>query len=121
MVATLLRRQLDEKAWKITIIDRDWQHHYQPGWLFIPFGIYSAEDCVKPKSDFIPKGVDFVLEEIQVIDPKQRLIKANRSLQLRLAGGCNRCRIADEIDGAMEDWLTTFMTLQPEGPWLHKN
>ena len=35
-------KKLSEKDWQITVIDRDWQHHYQPGWLFIPFGIYTA-------------------------------------------------------------------------------
>jgi len=121
MVATLLRRQLDEKEWKITIIDRDWQHHYQPGWLFIPFGIYSAADCVKPKSDFIPNGVDFVLDEVTGIDPKQRVIKAKQGLYnydwLVIATGCRI--MPDEIDGMMEDWrnnICDFYTLEGRGP-----
>src|SRR4030042_4602604 len=104
MVATLLRRQRDEKEWKITIIDRDWQHHYQPGWLFIPFGTYTAADCVKPKSDFIPKGVNFVLDEVTGVDPKQRVIKAKQGIYnydwLGLAPGCRL--MPDEIDGMME-------------------
>ncbi len=29
------------------------EHHYQPGWLFIPFGVYTAEDCIKYKMDFV--------------------------------------------------------------------
>ena len=57
MVASKLRRELSEAEWKITIIDHDEIHHYQPGWLFIPFGIYGEEDCIKPKRDFIPPGV----------------------------------------------------------------
>ena len=56
MVASKLRRELSEAEWKITIIDHDEIHHYQPGWLFIPFGIYGEEDCIKPKRDFIPPG-----------------------------------------------------------------
>lgn len=106
MVATLLRRQLDEKEWAITVIDRDWQHHYQPGWLFIPFGIYTAQDCVKPKSDFIPKGVNLVMDEVTGIDPKQRVIKAKQGVYnydwLVIATGCRI--MPDEIDGMMEDW-----------------
>ena len=57
IIATKMRQRLSEKDWQITVIDRDWQHHYQPGWLFIPFGIYTAADCVKPKSKFVPPGV----------------------------------------------------------------
>ncbi len=44
MCAAKLRRGLG-RDWEITIIDNDEMHHYQPGWLFIPFGIYTAEDC----------------------------------------------------------------------------
>ena len=49
MVAAKLRKELDESEWKITIIDNDEIHHYQPGWLFIPFGAYTPEDCAKPQ------------------------------------------------------------------------
>ena len=53
MVATKMREKLDPKEWEITVIDRDWKHHYQAGWLFVPFGIYTLDDCAKPKADFL--------------------------------------------------------------------
>src|SRR5690349_667362 len=34
MVANKLRRRLSTSDWDITIVDRDDQHHYQPGYLF---------------------------------------------------------------------------------------
>ena len=40
MVATKLRKVLSPLEWQITVVDNDEIHHYQPGWLFIPFGIY---------------------------------------------------------------------------------
>ena len=58
--ATKLRSKLDESEWKITVIDRSLKHHYQAGWLFVPFGVYDIKDCVKPQMDFVPKGVNFV-------------------------------------------------------------
>ncbi|MEW6668163.1 MAG: FAD-dependent oxidoreductase [Thermodesulfobacteriota bacterium] len=118
MVATLLRRQLDEKDWRITIIDRDWQHHYQPGWLFIPFGVYSPDVCIKPKSDFIPKGVKLVMDEAVRIDPHKRTVECRGGSYsydwLVLATGCRI--MPDEIDGMAEDWrnnIHDFYT--PEG------
>ena len=54
-----MRKKLDEKEWKITIIDRSTVNHYQPGWLFVPFGVYDIKECIRPLSGFIPKGVDF--------------------------------------------------------------
>jgi len=58
MVAANLRNELKDSEWQITMIDKDEQHHFQSGYLFIPFGLYSSEDVLKPKRDFIPQGVD---------------------------------------------------------------
>ncbi len=74
MVAGKLRKELPESEWQITIIDNDEMHHYQPGWLFIPFGIYSRKDCVRPKLEFIPDGVEFVVDEIERVEPEQRRV-----------------------------------------------
>ena len=40
MVANRLSHELEDD-WKITVVDADETHYYQPGFLFIPFGIYS--------------------------------------------------------------------------------
>src|SRR6185436_7680504 len=37
MLANKLRRRLPESDWEITIVDRDDEHHYQPGYLSLPF------------------------------------------------------------------------------------
>jgi len=39
MVAARLRRVLDADEWNITIVDQHEAHYYQPGFLFIPFGM----------------------------------------------------------------------------------
>ena len=78
MVATKLRKELSDAEWQITIIDNDEMHHYQPGWLFIPFGIYTAKDCMKPKREFIPKGVDFVLDEVVGVNTDQRTVEGKK-------------------------------------------
>jgi len=64
IIANMLRHELVESEWQITIIDKDEQHYYQPGYLFIPFGIYSANDILKPKKEFIPGSVEFVVDNI---------------------------------------------------------
>jgi sulfide:quinone oxidoreductase len=118
MVATKLREKLKESEWKITVIDRDWQHHYQPGWLFIPFGVYTQEDCAKPKLDFVLKGIDFVLDEVTNIDPVKKRIKTKKGHYdydwLVVATGCRI--MPGEVDGMMEGWrgdIQDFYT--PEG------
>ncbi len=75
MVANRLRRLLDLDEWKITIVDQDQTHYYQPGFLFIPFGIYSKNDVVKPKRDFIPAGVELIMSPIAEIDAENNRVK----------------------------------------------
>jgi sulfide:quinone oxidoreductase len=55
-----LRKVLDRSEWEITIVDQHQTHYYQPGFLFIPFGIYNKQDVIKPKADFIPAGVKLI-------------------------------------------------------------
>ena len=104
IIAAKMRQRLAEKDWQITVIDRDWQHHYQPGWLFIPFGIYTAADCVKPKSKFVPPGVTLVLDEITEIDPVKKQVKTRRDTYaydwLVVATGCRI--MPDEVEGMAE-------------------
>lgn len=70
IIANILDRRLDRKDWRITVVDKDNEHYYQPGFLFIPFGFYTKEDILKKKSKFIPRGVEFLVSEIERIDPQ---------------------------------------------------
>jgi sulfide:quinone oxidoreductase len=75
MVVNRLRRVLDVDEWKITIIDPIETHYYQPGFLFIPFGMYSKNDVMKPKRDFIPSGVEMIKAGAEVIEPDHNRVK----------------------------------------------
>ena len=63
-MANKLRKVLDRSEWEMTIIDEEKNHYYQPGFLFIPFGIYTKQDVIKPKADFIPSGVKLVFSKM---------------------------------------------------------
>ena len=67
MAVNKLRPLLAPDEWSITVVDSDDTHYYQPGFLFVPFGIYRPDEIVKPKQRFIPAGVDLVLAEIDRI------------------------------------------------------
>jgi sulfide:quinone oxidoreductase len=117
MVASKLRKELNSSEWQITIIDNDEIHHYQPGWLFIPFGIYTAEDCQKPKREFIPKGVDFVFDEVVGVNPDKRQVEGKKGRYdydwLIIASGCRI--VPEEVEGMMNDWrgdINDFYTLE---------
>ena len=79
IVVNKLRPRLGED-WQITIVDQNENHYYQPGYLFIPFGIYGEKDVVRPKQRFLPDGVDLVVSEIELIEPEQnQVVLANGS------------------------------------------
>lgn len=82
MMANKLHHELDDTQWHITIVDRNNIHYYQPGFLFIPFGIYQPEAVVKPRSEFIPEGVTFIIDEIQRINGtlNQVVLNSGRTL-----------------------------------------
>ena len=75
MMVNKLAPVLSPDEWQITIVDQDQRHYYQPGFLFIPFGIYRPEDVVKPKRNFFPPGVNVVFSGIDVIEPEQNRVK----------------------------------------------
>lgn len=68
MMANKLFKVLDRHEWEITIVDQHKTHYYQPGFLFIPFGIYNKQDVVKPKGDFFPSGVKVIYQPIDRIE-----------------------------------------------------
>ncbi|MHC1705516.1 MAG: NAD(P)/FAD-dependent oxidoreductase [Tenuifilaceae bacterium] len=74
IMANKLRKELNRDEWKITIVDKDPNHYYQPGFLFIPFGIYKKHDVIKSKANLIPSGVDFQLKEIDRVEPSSNTV-----------------------------------------------
>ena len=74
MMANKLSRNLNKQVWEITIVDKDEDHYYQPGFLFIPFAIYKPEQVIRPKKDFIPKGVNFLIDKIEKIEGEKNQV-----------------------------------------------
>ena len=118
MVAANLRKELDDGEWQITLIDKDEQHHFQSGYLFIPFGIYSKDDVLKPKRDFVPKGVDFVVDNVIKVDTEQRRLETEKGDSydydwLVISTGCRI--VPEEVEGMMDGWredVFDFYTLE---------
>lgn len=75
IMANKLAPVLDKREWQITIVDKDETHHYQPGYLFIPFNIYQREDVIKPRRDFFPPGIEVFMSPIEVIEPEANRVK----------------------------------------------
>ena len=75
MMSNKLRSSLETKEWDITIVDRSKTHYYQPGLLFIPFGIYNKQDVIKPKGNFFPSHTKVIYQDIDRIEAEENRVK----------------------------------------------
>lgn len=83
MMANHLNHHLKKPDWQISIIDEREEHHYQPGYLFLPFDIYSPDDIIKSIEDFIPKHVELVKGKIDKVLPKESKVQMAGGKELR--------------------------------------
>jgi sulfide:quinone oxidoreductase len=74
IVVNKLRPRLAEDEWKITVVDQATNHHYQPGYLFVPFDIYSPDELVKPTKRYLPDGVTLVAGEVDRVEADNNLV-----------------------------------------------
>lgn len=74
MMLNKLYKKLPKQEWEIIIVDKDANHYYQPGFLFVPFGIYSKEEIVKPKAQFFPKGIQPIWDEVVRVRPEEQRV-----------------------------------------------
>lgn len=75
MMANKLAKHLDPQIWRIILVDREPEHYYQPGFLFVPFGFYKPESVVKPKRIFIPSNVEYIDSNVELIEPSASRVK----------------------------------------------
>jgi sulfide:quinone oxidoreductase len=118
LIANILSKKLP-KDWRITIIAKSDEHHYQPGYLFTPFKMYGYErrsDITRPTAGLISKRAEFVLAEVKNIDHAGKTVATTAGNfpydWLVLAMGN---RVAPEETEGLEDALeknaATFYTL----------
>ena len=121
LVANLLVRKLDLRQWVVTVVDRTDIHVYQPGLLFLPFGLYGhdgREDIVRPIGDPLPREANFLAADVMRIDPERRTVETSvTTLHYDFLVCALGCRVApEEIEGLEADLgrgaVHTFYTLE---------
>lgn len=75
MAANRLVRMLNMDEWQMTLVDQDPVHYYQPGFLFLPFGMNTVKQIVKPKSNYVPRGAKLIQSSIAAIEPDHKRVK----------------------------------------------
>ncbi|WP_298286949.1 FAD-dependent oxidoreductase [uncultured Lutibacter sp.] len=101
MMANHLRPKLNKKEWKITIVDQYKTHYYQPGFLFLPFDIYTENQVKKVGEKFIPKEVNYIQKKIEQILPNENKVQLeDQILSYDLLIIATGSKIApDEVEG----------------------
>ena len=78
VMANRLRRRFGEREVRITVVDRDDRHVYQPGLLFLPFGLADLDEIVRPRARQLHRGIDFVRAEVDHVDlAEERVVLAD--------------------------------------------
>jgi sulfide:quinone oxidoreductase len=120
LAANRLRRMYSPDDLAITVVDQDDRHVYQPGLLFVPFGLTHPEDIVRPRERQLHGGIEFRQSAIDHVD-----IEAN---EVHLADGSTlgydvlivatgAVLVPEETDGLTgPGWMTNVFTFYtPEG------
>ena len=79
LVANRLRDMYPRDQAEITIVDQDDLHVYQPGLLFVPFGLSHPEDIVRPRRRQLHDGIELTVAPIDHVDIDTQVV--------HLAGG----------------------------------
>jgi sulfide:quinone oxidoreductase len=112
MMANHLVKKLPKKEWKITIVDQHETHYYQPGFLFLPFDIYTPDQVKKKGGKFIPEGVDYIQKKIELIQPEENSVKLEGDRVLKydiLIVATGSTTAPEEIEGmAGPEWYKSI-------------
>ncbi len=102
LTANRLRKRFAVDDVEITVVDQDGDHLYQPGLLFVPFGLAHGEDLVRPRRRQLRPGIRFVEHGIDRVEIESRTVfLGNGSILpydvLVVATGCRL--VPEETDG----------------------
>ena len=67
LTANRLRRACGDEI-EILVVDRDDRHVYQPGLLFVPFGLADPAEIVRSRRAQLHEGIEFRLAEVEHVD-----------------------------------------------------
>jgi sulfide:quinone oxidoreductase len=75
LVANRLRNEYTPAEAAVTVVDQDDVHVYQPGLLFVPFGLADAADIVRPRRRQLHDGIRLVVTPIERVDVDERRVQ----------------------------------------------
>ncbi len=68
LAANRLRKKFKQDRLRIDIVDQNNQHVYQPGLLFVPFGLAEPDEIVRKRDRQLHKGINYHQSAIDSVD-----------------------------------------------------
>ena len=120
MTANRLRRLYSADEAEIVVVDQDDRHLYQPGLLFMPFGLTHVEDIVRPRGRQLHDGISYrqsAVDSVNITDD-QVLLADGTSLEYDvLVVATGAVLVPEETEGLTgPGWMEKVFTFYtPEG------
>lgn len=74
-LARRFRRDLAAGRTSITVVDQDNRHVYQPGLLFLPFGMYTPEQVIRPRTPQLRPGITYLQQPIDRVEAELDVVR----------------------------------------------
>jgi len=74
LMANRLRKTYGQSEVEIAVVDRDDRHVYQPGLLFVPFGLADVDEIIRPRRRQLANGIAFHETEIDHVSLADDLV-----------------------------------------------
>lgn len=75
VVANRLRAAISRSDLRITVIDQNDEHNYQPGYVYRAFGRYTRRDVVRARHRLLADGIELILTAIDRLWPQAKQVE----------------------------------------------
>ena len=119
LTANRLRRLFTPDEAAVTVVDQDDRPVYQPGLLFVSFGLAHSEDIVRPRERQLHDGVEFIEAAIDRVDIDANEVHLANGVALGydvLVVATGARLVPEEIDGLIgPGWMDRVFTFYTRG------
>mgnify|MGYP000870673239 CR=1 FL=1 len=82
LAANRLRKKYKDDRLRIDIVDQDNRHVYQPGLLFVPFGLTEPDEIVRKRDRQLKKGIHYHQCPIESVDIETNTVELQNGTTL---------------------------------------
>ena len=112
--ANRLRKSYSTAEASITVVDENDDHVYQPGLLFVPFGMTRTEEIVRPRGRQLHNDIDYITSGVDRVDLESRTVMLNDGSELGydvVVVATGSVITPEETEGLMgEGWMEKVFT-----------